>query len=278
MTPEFPNGTWAYFITITSSGTSYYPYTAGRWYYGNPTGGTTTTGTMNADTPLTQYYLGGANSALSIATPAVASGTVAITWSSVAGGSYTVDASPNESTWTNKNSGTTASGTSTSATYTAIDAGGEEYGRVNRTALASYDSNGQTAATVAQSGTVSYLLSSPPVITTVDGSQTVNSGQSVTLSITASGSGALTYQWYSSGSAISSATNSSYTISDPTIASSGSYTVTVTDEYDLSTSDTYTLNVNNAVPTMSLGVLALLAIGLLLVARRHLSSRVAGRH
>jgi hypothetical protein len=57
-TPEFPNGTWAYFTTITSSGTPWYPYNVGRWYYGSPTAGSSTTTTMNADTPLTQYYKG----------------------------------------------------------------------------------------------------------------------------------------------------------------------------------------------------------------------------
>src|ERR1051325_4775065 len=42
VTPEFPNGTWAYFESFQSNGTSWYPYHTGRWYLDAPTGGTTT--------------------------------------------------------------------------------------------------------------------------------------------------------------------------------------------------------------------------------------------
>ena len=38
VTPEFPNGTYAYFTTIDASGKPAYPYNMGRRYYGNPTG------------------------------------------------------------------------------------------------------------------------------------------------------------------------------------------------------------------------------------------------
>ena len=38
VTPEFPNGTYAYFTTIDANGKPIYPYNMGRRYYGNPTG------------------------------------------------------------------------------------------------------------------------------------------------------------------------------------------------------------------------------------------------
>ena len=170
-TPEFPSGTWAYFTPINANGTPQFPYTTGRAYYGNPTGGSRTAAQMTADTPLTQQFLGGANTPLTIpTTPTVSAGTVSLTWSAVEGGTYSVDASPNNSNpWTSMAAGLVSAGISKSTTYTALGSSGTEYGRVNRTALATYDATGQTAATVAQSATASYLLgppNTPPTITT----------------------------------------------------------------------------------------------------------------
>ncbi|MFT3788393.1 MAG: YHYH protein [Tepidisphaeraceae bacterium] len=63
VTPEYPQGTWAYFLTLNAAGTSVYPYIIGPQYYGvvdtsntGPTGGTTSIpGTA------TQLKLGDAN-------------------------------------------------------------------------------------------------------------------------------------------------------------------------------------------------------------------------
>lgn len=162
VTPDFPNGTWAYFTATKVDGTSFYPYNVGRWYYGNPTGGSSTATAMNADTPLTNQFLGGANTALKIKTPDVSNGTVTLTWSSVEGGTYAVDASANQSSWTSKATGIVATDTSKSSSYTALGSSGTEYGRVSRTALATYDATGQTASTVAQSAIASYSASSTP--------------------------------------------------------------------------------------------------------------------
>lgn len=38
VTPEFPNGTYAYFTTIDANGNPVYPYNMGRRYHGNPVG------------------------------------------------------------------------------------------------------------------------------------------------------------------------------------------------------------------------------------------------
>jgi hypothetical protein len=102
-TPEFPNGTWAYFTTITSSGTPWYPYNVGRWYYGSPIAGNSTTTTMNADTPLTQYYKGATSTSETwSSTPVTVSGnTVTLSWNAVEGGTYQVSTSSdlNSNTW-----------------------------------------------------------------------------------------------------------------------------------------------------------------------------------
>ena len=167
VTPEFPSGTWAYFTPINSDGSPAFPYTTGRQFYGNTTGGATDATTMNADTPLTTQFLGGANTTLAIKSANVSNGTVTLTWSAVEGGTYSVDASTNQSSWTSKATGLVSTGTVKSSSYTALSSSGTEYGRVNRTALATYDSAGQTAATVSQSATTSYLTGTPVVAPTV---------------------------------------------------------------------------------------------------------------
>ena len=43
VTPEFPGGTWAYFVCISSNGAPVYPYNIGRQFYGTPTGANVTT-------------------------------------------------------------------------------------------------------------------------------------------------------------------------------------------------------------------------------------------
>jgi hypothetical protein len=83
---------------------------------------------------------------------------VTLTWSSVEGGTYAVDASPNQTTWTSKATGIVATGTSTNRTYTAVGTAGAEYGRVSRTSLATFDTAGSATATVAQSAIASYTL------------------------------------------------------------------------------------------------------------------------
>jgi hypothetical protein len=169
ITPEFPGGTYAYFSTIDASNAPAFPYNIGRQFFGSPTGGATTAAVMNADTPLTQQFLGGANSALAINTPSVNGTSVTLTWSAVEGGTYSVDASQNQSTWTSKATGIVSTGTSANSTYTALGTSGTEYGRVNRTALATYDTTGQTAANVSQTTTRSYNLSTnvAPTLTNI---------------------------------------------------------------------------------------------------------------
>jgi uncharacterized protein (TIGR02145 family) len=65
-----------------------------------------------------------------------------------------------------------------------------------------------------------------PSITTPPQTQTVTAGQSVTFSVTATGTAPLSYQWYKDGTAISGATSASYSIANVQAANAGTYTVT----------------------------------------------------
>ena len=183
VTPEFPAGTWAYFTPINTDGTPQYPYTTGRQFYGDPTGGATT-----ISESVTTHFIGGANKALTISTPAVSGTTVTLTWSAVEGGTYSVDASAvsNFSPFTNKATGLVSTGISKNTSYTALGTSGTEYGRVNRTALATYDAGGQTAATVAQSTTTSYSLTpnDAPTITSISAATTMKNNATSALAFT----------------------------------------------------------------------------------------------
>ena len=113
-----------------------------------------------------------------------------------------------------------------------------------------------------------------PLITTLEGTQTVTTGQSATFSVKAAGSGLLTYQWYFNGSLISSATGSSYSKPSASPGDAGGYTVAVTDPYGTSTSGTYTLTVTNTIPALpgwtpaALGALIFLAAAQFLRAKQ----------
>ena len=71
-------------------------------------------------------------------------------------------------------------------------------------------------------------LNGSPQISAQPTDQYTTVGGSATFSVTASGSGTLTYQWAFGGSAISGATGSSYTVTNAQASNSGAYTVTVT--------------------------------------------------
>jgi hypothetical protein len=133
VTPEFPNGTWAYFVAITSTGAPAYPYNIGRAFYGNPTGNTVTSITET----VTTNFVGAASAELRMATPAVNNNVVTLTWSATEGGTYQVQSSGDLSNWSTNASGIAAvynrGSTATGNTFS------NQTFRVTRTAVASYD-------------------------------------------------------------------------------------------------------------------------------------------
>src|SRR5207244_2424383 len=84
----------------------------------------------------------------------------------------------------------------------------------------------------------------PPTITAQPSSAAVDAGQSVTFSVTASGTAPLTYQWRRNGAALSGATASTLTIPNAQPANAGTYTVTVANSVAVVISNGATLVVN----------------------------------
>jgi hypothetical protein len=91
-----------------------------------------------------------------------------------------------------------------------------------------------------------------PVITSQPASQTVNAGATVTLTVAASGTPPLSYQWRKNGASLSGATGTSLTLASVTTADAGSYTVVVSNAGGSVTSDTAILTVNTATFTVAL--------------------------
>jgi hypothetical protein len=133
VTPEFPNGTYAYFVAISSNGTPVFPYNIGRGYYGSPVGGSVTT---ISETVVTNF-LGNTNLASTLNAPGVNNGTVTLTWSAVEGGSYQVEATTNFSSWTIL--ATNVSPNEIVGGYTNVTASDKNFYRVGRTAVANFD-------------------------------------------------------------------------------------------------------------------------------------------
>lgn len=184
VTPEFPNGTWAYFLNIDSTGTPQFPYMCNIWFYGTPTGGTVT----SISETVTNQFSGGANRALNVSSASASGTSVSLTWDAVEGATYSVDASTDGSTWTSEATGLAISNANTgSSSYTSLVANGIERGRVQRTALATYDSAGTVSATVSQTATTTYAVSSDtaPTLTSIDNINAAGEDTAFTLTYSA---------------------------------------------------------------------------------------------
>lgn len=237
VTPEFPGGTYAYFLSIEADGTPKYPYTMGRWFYGNPTGSS-----VNSITETVTQQVQGAPSAALIVSATANGSSVDVGWNSVEGATYQVESSNDGSAWNTIAASVSSNGLTT--THTSAEA--NQY-RVTLTTIATYDTDGTTGTAVGSSGTVvrtSPSTDTAPGITSQPTAMAVDAGSSANFSVTATGTDPLTYQWTKGGVAISGATSASYTISSTAATDAGDYTVTVTNSVGSVTSTTATLTVN----------------------------------
>jgi hypothetical protein len=93
----------------------------------------------------------------------------------------------------------------------------------------------------------------PLVITTQPADQTVTEGDDATFTVSVTGSGILSYQWYADGVAISGATNSALTISPVSLSDSGTeYTVEISDQTESITSAPAVLTVEQVPVTVAI--------------------------
>ncbi|HUA64825.1 MAG TPA: YHYH protein [Alphaproteobacteria bacterium] len=170
VTPEFPAGTYAYFVAINSNGIPVFPYDIGRGFYGSPIGG----GVSTISETVATNFLGYTNLSSELEPPTVKTGSITLTWSALEGGSYEVQSTTNlgNASWT-----TLASSVSPyeiTGAYTNQASSSRNFYRVGRTAIAPYQGAGTTvfsttsfapggSANPGQTVTVTITLpSSPP--------------------------------------------------------------------------------------------------------------------
>ena len=142
VTPEFPQGTFAYFVSIQADGTPTFPYNIGRAYFGDSTGGNA------GSTPGSEtiYFEGGPERVDRIKSVSAdeTSGDVVLTWSAAAGGRYTIETSTDGSSWSALPVQVQAGGVE-EATLTdggRADSENERYYRTQLASLAPFDDTG----------------------------------------------------------------------------------------------------------------------------------------
>jgi pectin methylesterase-like acyl-CoA thioesterase/sugar lactone lactonase YvrE len=136
----------------------------------------------------------------------------------------------------------------TNATYTISNPAVTDSGDYHVVITNSLGTATSAAATLAV-GTAS----SSPDITAQPVSLITNAGDSVTLSVAATG-GSLTYQWYKNGALLSGETGATLAIANPQASDSGSYHVVITNSLGDATSATVTLTVEDASPAQAVFV------------------------
>jgi hypothetical protein len=176
VTPDYPGGTYAYFLDLDSNSVPAYPYAIAYEYYGAASGGSA--GSIPAG--VTTNFLGGPDANLTLNQPTVNSNyVVSLVWSSTEGGTYLVESSTNSSTWTTQKSGVAAApaASSTATNYTSTVTTGTGYVRVSRTALATYDAVGGGTGVVGQTNVQPFQLSvTPPTVANPIANQTATYG------------------------------------------------------------------------------------------------------
>ncbi len=85
VTPEFPNGTWAYFVTIDKDGNPAFPYHIGHSFIGLPTGSNIRT----INEAVTTHF--SVNSSSSEASATAPNTTVSLVWTGNDGGNYEIN-------------------------------------------------------------------------------------------------------------------------------------------------------------------------------------------
>lgn len=110
------------------------------------------------------------------------------------------------------------------------------------TAVATSTLNGTTASITSTSATLATV--NQPTITSQPSGSTLNVNSPLSLTISASGNGTLSYQWFKNGSALTGQTGSTLTISSVTTNDAGTYYCVVTNTISSVTVTTQSTSVN----------------------------------
>lgn len=95
------------------------------------------------------------------------------------------------------------------------------------------------------------MAGSAPSIVSQSSNTVISAGNNVTLSVTATGTPPLRYQWQLNGDAIPDRTNSTLTLNNVQAGSDGTYSVLVTNDFGFTISTNITLTVNSSAPVIT---------------------------
>ncbi len=264
-TPPIPYNTSAS-LTVTTqppaganSGLTY------QWFQGTPPTGTPISGTNAASistgnlTTTTSFYVQVTNSHGSVTSSAatvVVAAQLQITsqpasQTITAGGTATLSVTatggvaPLKYQWYQGILGDTSTlvGNSSSFTTPALQATTNYWVKVT-------DSNSTSTSLNSNTATITVSSASAPTITTQPASQTIASGQMATLTVVATGTLPLTYQWYqgTSGNTSTPVGTNSSSFSTPALTATTSYWVKVSNSVGSTNSNTATVTVSSTAP------------------------------
>ena len=145
VTPDYPNGIYAYFVTMNANGSPAFPYLVGRQYYGFLSGAQLVGGITES---VTANYSGGPNTAPVMKSVNSSGGTdLVMTWSSVDGGKYEVQTSTDLNSWSSLTTNVSSSALLSSFTHTnALVTSTQRFYKARLASLAAYDGSASTGS------------------------------------------------------------------------------------------------------------------------------------
>ena len=188
VTPEYPGGTYAYFVCIDASGNTVFPDIINQEFYATATPGQ---GNVTSVTEtVTAYKKGGQASPLTLTAETDGDG-VKLTWPSVEGATYALFSSTDGTNYTSLAASVTSAGGATTSYTTAAIA---THYKVTFSAIATYDSAGNGGLSGLNTSAIATYAGQPvaPVITVDPVSKSVYTDTSVTFTVTATGTAPLT--------------------------------------------------------------------------------------
>lgn len=136
VTPEFPDGTWAYFTCIESDGTPIYPYNLGYAYFGDAS---LASGVTSITEDVEVLFHGGAAIPPSKQSIEFADDEITLTWNVIEGGKYRVDSSTDLWKWTNSTPEFVSSSDQYTASKSGFAANDQLFIRLVQTGISEYD-------------------------------------------------------------------------------------------------------------------------------------------
>lgn len=150
VTPEYPQGVYAYFVSIEVDGTPKFPYAMCREFYGDPLGDIVTEVTE----PVTNLFLGGTQQVFAATAMAqvIAPDEVLIRWDAVQGGDYRVESSFDLTNWVDEVTGVSLSNSSEVILHDPDPTPDRKFYRLAVDGFAEFDDVGYLGGTAAPVG------------------------------------------------------------------------------------------------------------------------------